>query len=102
MENARSSTVRARSWLPEHPWPGNLRQLRNVLERALLAADDHEELDPERPLAGTQTARSLVEMEIETIRLALAHSRGHQGKAAQILGISRKNLWEKRKRYGIP
>ncbi|MCM2269884.1 MAG: hypothetical protein NDJ75_07270 [Thermoanaerobaculia bacterium] len=36
------------------------------------------------------------------IRRALAAARGHQGRAAEILGISRKNLWEKRKRYGIP
>jgi DNA-binding NtrC family response regulator len=92
----------AREWLPEHPWPGNLRQLRNTLERALLAADDSV-VDPERPPAGAQpAARSLVDMEIETIRAALAQARGHQGKAAAILGISRKNLWEKRKRYGIP
>ena len=28
--------------------------------------------------------------------------RGHQGQAAALLGISRKGLWEKRKRYGIP
>ena len=33
---------------------------------------------------------------------ALAASRGHQGNAAALLGISRKGLWEKRKRLGIP
>jgi DNA-binding NtrC family response regulator len=93
----------ARAWLPEHSWPGNLRQLRNTLERALLAADD-EVVDPERPRAfgAGAPARSLVEVEIDAIRVALAASRGHQGRAAEILGISRKNLWEKRKRYGIP
>ena len=93
----------ARRWLPEHPWPGNLRQLRNVLERALLGTDA-EVVDPERPrgLGGAAPARSLVEVEIEAIRAALAQSRGHQGRAAELLGISRKNLWEKRKRYGIP
>lgn len=92
----------ARAWLPEHPWPGNLRQLRNALERALLAADD-EEIEPERPRdAGAVPPQSLPEVEEQAIRAALAWARGHQGRAAEKLGISRKNLWEKRKRYGIP
>lgn len=92
----------ARNWMPAHPWPGNLRQLRNALERALLAARGVE-VDPERPRGGGETpARSLADLEAEAIRSALAAARGHQGRAAEILGISRKNLWEKRKRYGIP
>jgi DNA-binding NtrC family response regulator len=41
-------------------------------------------------------------MEMDAIRKALAYTRGHQGRAADLLGISRKALWEKRKRYGIP
>ena len=45
--------------------------------------------------------RSL-EVEKEQIRNALAYTRGHQGHAAELLGISRKALWEKRRRYGIP
>ena len=100
-EGARLSAA-ARAWLPEHPWPGNLRQLRNALERALLASDSSA-VDPERPkLASAERPRSLAEMEDAAIRAALAWARGHQGKASQLLGISRKNLWEKRKRYGIP
>ena len=46
--------------------------------------------------------RALVEVEEEEIRRALAYTRGHQGRAAELLGISRKALWEKRKRFGIP
>ena len=100
-EGARLSPS-ARAWLPEHPWPGNLRQLRNALERALLASESSS-VEPERPkLAGGERPRSLAEMEEAAIRAALAWARGHQGKASQLLGISRKNLWEKRKRYGIP
>jgi len=92
----------ARAWLPEERWPGNLRQLRNVLERALLASEG-DTLDPPRPPAARDAgAVSLSEAEIAAIRRALAAARGHQGRAAEILGISRKNLWEKRKRYGIP
>ncbi|MBP7589196.1 MAG: hypothetical protein KBA72_14670, partial [Thermoanaerobaculia bacterium] len=82
--------------------PGNLRQLRNLLERAMLHADGLL-LDPPPPAdAGSPAAATLVEAERGAILSALAASRGHQGKAAAMLGISRKGLWEKRKRYGIP
>ncbi|HWM90998.1 MAG TPA: sigma 54-interacting transcriptional regulator [Thermoanaerobaculia bacterium] len=92
----------ARAWMLDHPWPGNLRQLRNVLERGLILAGDGV-IDPSPP-EGTSEARprSLLEMEKEMIRNTLAYTRGHQGQAADLLGISRKALWEKRKRYGIP
>ncbi len=103
----------AAEWMLAHSWPGNLRQLRNVLERSLIlgaaAPDGVQTLDPP-PLAdpswppGTAepAPRPLLEVEREQIRRALAYSRGHQGQAAQLLGISRKALWEKRRRYGIP
>jgi two-component system response regulator AtoC len=93
---------RARSWMLEHPWPGNLRQLRNTLERALILAEGGP-VDP-RPPDGLlePRPRTLIEVEKEQIRNALAYTRGHQGRAAELLGISRKALWEKRRRYGIP
>lgn len=93
----------ALDWMVEHPWPGNLRQLRNVLERGLLLATK-DVVDPPRPGGGEgeRRPRSLAEVEEEEIRRALAYTRGHQGRAAALLGISRKSLWEKRKRLGIP
>jgi DNA-binding NtrC family response regulator len=92
----------ARAWMLEHAWPGNLRQLRNVLERGLILAGDGA-VDPPPPAEGSAVRpRPLLEMEIEQIRNALAYTRGHQGRAAELLGISRKALWEKRRRYGIP
>jgi DNA-binding NtrC family response regulator len=95
-------TPAARAWILEHPWPGNLRQLRNVLERGLILARDGV-IDPPPPEGMPEARpRTLLEVEKEAIRGALAHARGHQGHAAEILGISRKALWEKRKRYGIP
>lgn len=95
---------RALAWIGEHSWPGNLRQLRNTLERALvLAADASLPLDPAPPDAVLESRpRPLLAIEKEEIRRALAYTRGHQGQAAELLGISRKALWEKRKRYGIP
>ena len=93
---------RARVWMLEHPWPGNLRQLRNALERGLILADGGP-VDPQPPEGLLETRpRPLLEMEKEQIRNALAYTRGHQGRAAELLGISRKALWEKRRRYGIP
>jgi len=92
----------AMAWMLEHPWPGNLRQLRNTLERALVLAPDGP-LDPLPPdMVLESRPRPLLEIEKEEIRRALAYTRGHQGRAAELLGISRKALWEKRKRYGIP
>jgi DNA-binding NtrC family response regulator len=93
---------RARAWMLEHPWPGNLRQLRNTLERGLILADTGP-VDPPPPDGFLEVRpRPLIEVEKEQIRNALAYTRGHQGRAAELLGISRKALWEKRRRYGIP
>ena len=93
---------RSRRWMFEYLWPGNLRQIRNLLERSLvlhdagpLEVEPPEDLEEGRP-------RTLLEVELREIRRALAYTRGHQGRAAELLGISRKALWEKRKRYGIP
>ncbi len=91
----------AREWMEGYSWPGNLRQIRNVLERqAILEAGP--ELDPEPAPEAERRPGSLAEMERRQIIKALAYTRGHQGHAAEILGISRKSLWEKRKRHGLP
>ncbi|MFN7962937.1 MAG: sigma 54-interacting transcriptional regulator [Thermoanaerobaculia bacterium] len=89
------------TWMERYGWPGNLRQLRNVLERALI-------LQPGAPLAppppvdlAGERPRPLAELEESEIRRALAYTRGHQAEAAALLGISRKSLWERRRRYGI-
>jgi DNA-binding NtrC family response regulator len=93
----------AQGWMLEHPWPGNLRQLRNTLERGLILTEGEGPVDPPRPEGLLEARpRTLVEVEKEQIKNALAYTRGHQGRAAELLGISRKALWEKRRRYGIP
>ena len=92
---------RARAWMCDHSWPGNLRELRNVLERAVVLASGPE-LDPVARATVEARPKPLEEVEREEILKALAYTRGHQGKAADLLGISRKTLWEKRTRYGIP
>jgi len=92
---------RAREWMVRHPWPGNLRQLKNTLERALILGGDTR-IDPEPPSGAGAPPRPLADVEADEIRRALAYTRGHQGRAAELLGISRKALWAKRKRLGIP
>ncbi len=94
--------ARSREWMAEYPWPGNVRQLRNVLERELILTAA-EELAPEPPAgAGGPRPQTLMQVEREEILRALAYTRGHQGRAAELLGISRKALWEKRRRHGLP
>lgn len=90
------------AWFEEYSWPGNLRQLRNMLERAVISTDE-DLLDPAPPgdAAGSKP-RSLAELEREAILKALAYTRGNQGQAAGLLGISRKSLWERRKRFELP
>jgi DNA-binding NtrC family response regulator len=89
------------AWMRRHAWPGNLTELRHLLERELILTDAGE-LAPDPPASLTgERPRPLAEVEIEEIRRALAYTRGHQGEAAALLGISRKALWAKRKRFGI-
>lgn len=91
----------AEDWMSGYPWPGNLTQMRNFLERELILADG-DEIDPAPPSGAGERPRPLAEVEADAIRRALAYTRGHQGEAADLLGISRKALWAKRKRHGIP
>jgi two-component system response regulator HydG len=93
-------------------WPGNVRELQHVLERALVAGVgdtitvsdlplDMLEAD-EAYLAPAAAVRpTLEDVERRYIELTLQYAKGNQTKAASILGISRKALWEKRKRYGL-
>jgi DNA-binding NtrC family response regulator len=101
-----------------YPWPGNVRELRNVVERAVLFCRGTritvEELPASlrgvTPRAGPEPAArteavslqvATEQAEIAAIRAALAASNGHRTQAAELLGISRKTLWEKLKHYGI-
>ncbi|HKI85727.1 MAG TPA: sigma-54 dependent transcriptional regulator [Thermoanaerobaculia bacterium] len=91
----------ALEWMMAYEWPGNLRELRNVLEHTLILSSG-EPLNPPPRRSGAAPPRPLTELEEEAIRQALAHTGGRQGRAAELLGISRKTLWKKRRQYGIP
>ena len=91
----------AMEWMRRYSWPGNLRQLKNVLERQLVLSATPR-LNPEAPGDSSgERPRRLRDAELDELRKALAYTRGHQGRAAALLGISRKSLWEKRRRFGI-
>lgn len=92
---------KARDWMEDYSWPGNLRQLRNLLEREVVLSAG-EVMDPEPLGHSGGRPQPLVEVERQQIIRALEYARGHQGRAAETLGISRKSLWEKRKRYRLP
>ena len=110
-------TEAAAEKLLAHDWPGNVRELRNVLERALifskaatLDADDlivqkTDLFDGAASDADTFRFRSgaaLEELEYEYIKHTLANNRNTSyADVAKLLGISKKTLWEKRKRYNL-
>lgn len=96
--------------LMNYDFPGNVRELRNIIELAVMAAT-REVIEPEqlpdyfRSAARLMQSRthkpSLAELESVYIREVLEHTRGNKTRAAEILGISRKNLYEKMRRYNI-
>jgi DNA-binding NtrC family response regulator len=109
--------------MKKYAWPGNVRELKNVLERAVTFNDtgvvqadelefgegnDQTEPSPaapeaRRPLPAGEgkAATSLDDMEKEHIIRILKETKGNKKKAAEILGIERRTLYNKAKRLGI-
>jgi transcriptional regulator with PAS, ATPase and Fis domain len=96
--------------LKSYDYPGNARELANVIERAVIVAGGRSIEQDDLP-AGLSSAvvaqrqrerpRSLAEMEASYIAEVLAATRGNKTECARILGISRKNLYEKIARYEL-
>jgi DNA-binding NtrC family response regulator len=110
----------ARAALAGYDWPGNLRELRNVIERAVILAGEGPVTTAEihiprrqrskageggAAVAGEESggagASSLAAEEERMIREALARAGGNKSKAARILGITRRALYGRLERYGI-
>jgi Nif-specific regulatory protein len=112
----------AHEWLLAYSWPGNIRELRNAIERAILLCDgglitrehlpapvtrpgalragaDGPSLDPNAPLPPGGV--SLDELQRSLVERALRDARGNKSRAARLLGLSRAQLYSRIERYGL-
>ncbi len=93
--------------LSGYPWPGNVRELENVIERAVILCDsDRIEADDlsmpvAKSVADQGSGSSLEDMERDHILRVLREFNGNQSKASQVLGIDRKTLYLKLRKYGL-
>lgn len=106
--HAREFTPRALVLLERYDFPGNVRELRNLIERAMVESEGAR-IEPRHfPESISRAARrdgaqkpSLEEVEKEYIHEILKFTQGRKSEAAAILGISRKTLLDKRKRFHL-
>jgi len=93
-----------------HPFPGNVRELANLIERAIILAEGPwleaadfrlNSLRSGAPVSGSDSPKSLAEIEHEAIVSALLRNRWHRERSAGELGITRRTLLNKMKEYGI-
>jgi DNA-binding NtrC family response regulator len=100
------------SVLLDYDWPGNVRELEHAIERGVLLCDSDQILPQHLPLEiqfpeeshikrAAEEGRSLEEVERKHITLILKKTGGHKEKTASILGIDRRTLYRKIKKYGI-
>lgn len=111
-EARRTLTADAEHALTRYPWPGNVRELQHCLERAsvlsvsqLLSVESlfgsNGSLLPEDPALRQPLSEHLQDCERAYIRRALAECGGRIADTAALLGISRKNLWEKMRKLDM-
>jgi DNA-binding NtrC family response regulator len=95
-----------------HPWPGNVRELRNALERAAILSDGHQILPTDLPEAVRKSEHlprknagvlvgDMQAIQRQAIVEALEKTGGNKTRAAEFLGISRRNLVYKLRDYGM-
>ena len=84
-------------------WPGNVRQLRNVIEHAIIMSNGGELTPADLPeeVLATRWTRQPGDLTEEVIRATLGKTHNNRSKAAQLLGVGRTTLWRSMKRYGI-
>jgi transcriptional regulator with GAF, ATPase, and Fis domain len=106
--------------LRRHPWPGNIRELQNAIERGLITcegalvtaahlaisaisspSEQRTPPQPPEPVRPAATSVDLHELERKAIVDALQRTHGHKARAAALLGLTRFQLYSRLKRYGI-
>jgi DNA-binding NtrC family response regulator len=101
---AKKVSAEVLSMLKAYDFPGNVRELANIIERAVIVSNDArietgdlpEGLQAAAAIRGRKARRpSLAEVEADYIRETLSATKGNKAEAARILGISRKNLYER-------
>ena len=107
----REISKEAMAVLMSHTWPGNVRELENVIERAVTLGRGPAILPGDLPSHLTGGANpldramakeaTLEDLERDYIAMTLRRTKGHQIRAASILGIDRRTLYRKIRRYGL-
>ncbi len=110
-------SAETRAALEAHSWPGNVRELENAVRRAIAMAGKSDDLAADHLVRAVPNTKKpeftddgpiervlrdvLRAAESHHIRRVLKHTGGHRANTAKILGISRKNLWEKMRELDI-
>jgi DNA-binding NtrC family response regulator len=107
-KDVRGFSVQARRALEQYEFAGNIRELENIVARAVALAEGKEiqvadlpQFLIDEPTADADAFQSLEEMEHAHIAKVLQKVDGHRDKAAAILGITRSTLWRKIKKYNL-
>lgn len=97
----------------DYPWPGNIRELKSVIESAVMVSDGEYITISDLPMnlqqyatgrrdeIGSRAIRNIEEGERVVIEDALRQTNGNKGKAAEALGISTRTLYRKLEKYAI-
>ncbi|MBV1914357.1 MAG: sigma-54 dependent transcriptional regulator [Pseudomonadales bacterium] len=103
---AMTFTDRATNAISQHNWPGNVRELENAIERAIVLSDNNQIDSSHLSLQQYENEEQIekaLSMEDYFVQFVTEHeSDMNETELARKLGISRKSLWERRQRYGIP
>ena len=95
--------------LVDYPWPGNIRELENVISSSVIMATGTVITSASLPddfrkgslVTSVEDSMKLSDMEQSMMRKALLKSDGNKARAARMLGIDTSTLWRKIKRYGL-
>ena len=111
---SKAASSAAMQRLQSYHWPGNIRELKNVIERAIILSGETAQIEPEHLAFSLPTGEqnnsihlifnvepSLADVESHYLAFMLDRYAGHRGKVAEIMGISERNVYRLIKRYGL-